>query len=941
MRISKNVHAIVIAVLALLLTLSAFIVSSNSASGTVDTLVAPKSINAAADYGDLLQYEWPQISGDSSFTRFSAGPAPEAPDILWKTNITGIQSYLSAFNGMVFVTNSTTVFALDRETGSIIWATTVPAPGRWPAVYKIDDTHMVIGSSCLDIATGQILWTSANFSTNVATFAAGAYSPEEKMFYVKIQSFVQGWNFSDPSSPPLLAWTTYVPGGESVGSGVQYGDGKVFPGSFLSHQMALDAKTGDVLWDTETKGSMIFAGSYYHGMFLKACAYSNTFYCFNATNGAILWTFNPGTPDGYWCTGSAAAYDMVYGLNKDGHLYALDVNTGKLVWAYQGPGPLFFPGNPIIADGKIYATTGQQSATYPNTGVHSKSEFACLDAYTGQVIWKLPIEAYPPRESTAIAYGNLYLIPAYIQYAQMDTYTTLDQVWAIGTRGTRSWPMFRHDAANTGAGQSGPTNLTLRWNFTTSGAVVSSPVAADGRVYFGSQDKNVYCVDAWSGSLIWKFNTSDRILSSLAVVNGKVYVGPDDGYIYCLDAYNGSLIWSRYAGGDIQANYNTNVILHSSPIVVGDRVYVGALDNNTYCLDANNGNIIWNYPTKGLITSSPAVSNGVVYVKSQEPASGALYALDAKTGVLIWNMSLPYQQATRGTDLMSSPVVGDGMIFAASNKQVYYGINATTGKTQWTYKDSNASEFLICSPVYNDGKVYLIDVFFVVCVDALNGKPQWQTFFGSEIYISPTYADGKLYIITDERGLYVVNATNGEKLYYATTPSNSWSAPTLYEGRLYTGNNDWNVYCFSEYPPLNSSITIELAKPKIVLGESVTGFGQLVPGMANAPIMLAFVKPDGTVIEVQVATVEKGAFNFTYTPDVVGNWTVTSRWQSDKGYYSSAYSEHAPLEVAMAPTTTQPPKEGLPMEHFYVIIVAAIIIAAAALGYAYIKRTKK
>jgi outer membrane protein assembly factor BamB len=932
MKSSKCLYAA--AVLALLLILSEFIAFPILRGSTVNTLSAE-----TGNYGGLLQYEWSQFQGDSSFTRFSDGPAPEAPDILWKINITDIQSYLSAFNGMVFVTNSTTVFALDRENGSIIWGTTVPAPGRWPAVYKIDDTHMVIGSSCLEIATGRILWTSANFSANVATFAAGAYSPEEKMFYVKTKSYVQAWNFSDPSIPPTLAWTTYVPGGESVGSGVQYGDGKVFPGSFLSHQMALDAKTGNVLWDTETKGSMIFAGSYCQGMFLKACTYDNTFYCFNATNGAILWTFNPGTSDGYWCSGSAAAYDMVYELSKDGNLYALDINTGKLLWVYQGPGPLFFPGNPIVGDGKIYATTGQRSSFDPSTGNYSKSEFACLDAYTGQVIWKLPIEAYSPRESTAIAYGNLYLIPAYVQYEQMDQYTTLNQVWAIGTR---SWPMFRHDAANTGAGQSGPTNLTLRWNFTALGAVTSSPVAADGMVYFGSQDKNVYCVDAWSGSLIWKFNTSDRILSSLAVVNGKVYVGPDDGYVYCLDAYNGSLIWYTYAGGDIQANYNAEVILHSSPIVVGDRVYVGALDNNTYCLDANDGNIVWKYLTKGLITSTPAVSNGVVYVESQEPSSGALYALDATSGALIWNMSLPYVQATRGTDLMSSPAVGDGMIFVASNKQAYYGINATTGKIQWTYKNINASEFIICSPVYTDEKVYLIDEFFIVCVDALNGEPQWQTFLGAELYISPTYADGKLYIITDERGLYVVNATNGEKLSFAATPSNGWSAPTLYEGRLYFGNNDWNVYSFSEYPALNSSITIELVKPKVVLGESVPGFGHLVPCMANASVVVYFVKPDGAVIDMPVVTYEKGAFSFIYTPDVVGNWTVAAVWSSDRGYYASAYSEMATVEVTVAPASSPitTPQKGMPVEYAYAVIVVITIIVVDILVYAYMKRPK-
>ncbi|MDX1814160.1 MAG: hypothetical protein R3319_05160, partial [Candidatus Bathyarchaeia archaeon] len=88
----------------------------------------------------LIEYEWPQLQGDSSFTRFSEGPAPEAPDILWKTNITGIQSYVSAFNGKIFVTTKTEVYALDRDTGDILWSTVVPAPGSWPSVYKIDDT---------------------------------------------------------------------------------------------------------------------------------------------------------------------------------------------------------------------------------------------------------------------------------------------------------------------------------------------------------------------------------------------------------------------------------------------------------------------------------------------------------------------------------------------------------------------------------------------------------------------------------------------------------------------------------------------------------------------------------------------------------------------------------------------------------------------------------
>jgi outer membrane protein assembly factor BamB len=939
MKIPKHSSATVI--LALLFISSSFAAISTLHGNPITAPNALAATSGASSYGDLLQYEWPQFQGDASFTRSSAGPAPNAPDIMWKTNITGIQSYITAFNGKVFVTNSTTLFALDEKTGTIVWNTTAPAIGRWPTAYKIDDAHMVIGKSCLDPETGSVLWTSDDFAANAAFFAVSTYSPEEKMFYTKTESVVQAWDFSDPSKPPTLAWETYVSGGASVGSGVQYGDGIVFPGSFEPHQMALDAKTGDVLWDVQTKSGMIFAGAYYEGRFIRGGPFDNTLYCFNATTGEITWTFNPGTHDGYWCTGLAAAYGMVYGLNKDGHLYALDVDTGKLVWAYKGPGPLFFPGNPIVADGKVYATTGQAAAFNPDTGNYSKSEFSCLDAYTGQVIWQMPVEAYPPRESTAIAYGTLYLIPGFVKEQQMDEYVTYDQVWAIGTQ---PWSMWRHDPAHTGVGQSGPANLTLKWKFEASGAVVSSPSVAEGRVYFGSQDKHVYCVDAGTGAFIWKFNTTERIASSPAVVEGKVYIGPDDGTIYCLDAYNGSLLWSTYAGGYVEANFGAAVNLRSSPTVVEGKVYVGSLDKNVYCLDANTGDVEWTYQTEGYITSSPAVVDGVVYITSQEPDSAGLYMLDATNGNLIRRIDIPYVMANRGTDMHSSPAVAEGMIFAASNKQVYYGINATTGNVVWTFRDPDAEEFIIASPIYHDGKVFLVDQFFIVAVDAFNGDVLWQSFVGTEFYVSPTYADDKIYVTSDQRGMYVLNATDGSKISFFATNSNSWSSPTLYEGKAYVGNNDWNVYCVAGYPQLNSSVTLELAETEVTLGESVSGCGFLVPEMPNASITLSFIKPDGAVVNVPITTAEKGFFDFTYAPDVTGNWAVTATWQSNREYYNSSCSEKVLLDVIPSPTPTPtptaPPMEWFGVPPVYFIIVVVVAIAVVSLGYVYVRRRR-
>ena len=789
--------------LTLLLFFSSCVALSNQNGHLVNASTENEDAAGSTDGNILLQYEWPQFMGDSSFSRFSAGPAPATADILWKANITGIQSYISAFNGMIFVATTTSVFALDRETGSTIWNTTIPMSGTWPVAYKIDNTHMVVESSCLETQTGRILWNSSDFSADTGIFTPNVYSPEEKMFYTKVDSYIKAWSFSDPSKPPTLQWTTYIPGGTRVGSGIAYGDGKVFPGSMQCRQIALDAQSGATVWDTATKGPMIFAGAYSEGKFFRGGTDDNTMYCFNTTTGKIIWTFTPETKEGYFTTTCAVAYGMVYELNKDGHLYAFDIKTGDVVWKYQGPSTLLWPGSPTVADGKVYATTGQAAQYH---GQESISEFVCLDAFNGGLIWRLPIEALAPRESVAVAYGRLYLIPGNVTTAvdsvSGSEYTTINQVWAIGASSplvdSSPWPMFRKDARHSSVAQGGPSNLTLAWNFTTSGAVVSSPSVSDGIVYVGSQDRHVYALGAWSGNLLWKFKTLGTIESSLAVANGRVFTGGDDGYAYGLDAYTGKLLWKTFVDGNVEITYGAAVLLRSSPTVAENKVYLGTLDGYLYALNVNNGNVVWRFETEGPVMSSPAIADGAVYFSAQEPTSAAIYKVDANNGGLIWRITVPYEwQFTGGTDMLASPSVANDMVFASSNMRTFYGINAANGDIIWNFTNPAATEFLVSSPIYVNGELFIIDKFNITSLNASTGQTIRTFFTGDELYLSPSYSDGKIYIVTSERNIYVFNATSGEKISSFTTPSSSWSSPALYGGRLYVGNNDWNVYCFS------------------------------------------------------------------------------------------------------------------------------------------------
>ena len=71
---------------------------------------------------------------------------------------------------------------------------------------------------------------------------------------------------------------------------------------------------------------------------------------------------------------------------------------------------------------------------------------------------------------------------------------------------------------------------------------------ANGVVYVGCYDHNIYALDATTGAKLWSFTTGNSVHSSPAVVNGVVYVGSDDCNIYALNAITGAKLWSFTTG---------------------------------------------------------------------------------------------------------------------------------------------------------------------------------------------------------------------------------------------------------------------------------------------------------------------------------------------------------------------------------------------------------
>jgi len=61
---------------------------------------------------------------------------------------------------------------------------------------------------------------------------------------------------------------------------------------------------------------------------------------------------------------------------------------------------------------------------------------------------------------------------------------------------------------------------------------VTPLVAADDKIFFGSEDSYIYALDALTGQLIWKYRTGGPIVGAPIIANDKLFVASRDGVLY-------------------------------------------------------------------------------------------------------------------------------------------------------------------------------------------------------------------------------------------------------------------------------------------------------------------------------------------------------------------------------------------------------------------------
>ncbi|HET9999244.1 MAG TPA: PQQ-binding-like beta-propeller repeat protein [Ktedonobacteraceae bacterium] len=298
----------------------------------------------------------------------------------------------------------------------------------------------------------------------------------------------------------------------------------------------------------------------------------------------------------------------------------------------------------------------------------------------------------------------------------------------------------------------------------------------------------------------WTAASATGLRSSPVSGNGIVYMGSHDGILTAYNASTGAVKWVF--------NTNTQFEIASAPLLDAQAglVFVGTMGfedsgipSPFYALNAKTGALLWSVILPWNNFGFPSLAFNTIYIgASHEGGNAMINALDEFTGHIIW------QHATNGGDW--GAVAAD-----TSTHAVFTGVgnpanqilslDASTGALNWSYPvpNSGGDDDVGSGITVANGLVYADSKNGTLY--ALNegtGTLAWSTPVGTANIgnvSSPTIGpDSTLYVGSLDGNLYALNSTTGAVLWKTHVGGGIDSSPAIANGVVYFASFDKNIY---------------------------------------------------------------------------------------------------------------------------------------------------
>ncbi len=296
------------------------------------------------------------------------------------------------------------------------------------------------------------------------------------------------------------------------------------------------------------------------------------------------------------------------------------------------------------------------------------------------------------------------------------------------------WPQWRYDAYRSAdSPEKLPSSLELQWvrqyaprqqtwedelnNDLITFDRVFEPIVLGNRMFLGFNDSDkVVALDIDTGRELWTFFTDGPVRLPPCAGNGKVYFTSDDGNLYCVSAEDGTLVW-KFRGGPSARKVlgNGRVIsawpARGGPVLRDGTVFFAAsiwpfMGTFIYALNAENGTVVW-------------VNDGTGSQYIKQPHSAPSFAGVAPQGALVATRKILLVPGGRSVpaafDLKTGNFLyyqledsgkGNGGSFVLSSETEFFVHTRLRGTRSYDLKTGKKSNFTANEPVVTTNRLY-------------------------------------------------------------------------------------------------------------------------------------------------------------------------------------------------------------------------------------------
>ncbi len=365
------------------------------------------------------------------------------------------------------------------------------------------------------------------------------------------------------------AYRWHFDAGGKINGGLAVVGDTLYAETFARQLLAIDRRTGRVRWRTHLPNIAMTTPIVADGLVIVGTGKDNTLLqtrtrlvwgipggdeiiAFDADTGRVRWryhTVGEDMPSPAFVT--AGGRDLIIFANGDGHIRALDVRTGRLVFS-RDVGGVSTMASAAVADGVVYVLLGFAA------GMHLPDHVYAVRASDGHIVWSAP---YGNADDSPTVGG----VDVYVQDSQYvkgpPAVGAINDVYAISRdRGLLVW------ARNAGAG--------YFTNVGTNEQAIAAMLDRDTLFQSLPAARKFAAYEAGQGRPVWVVRTMAAAKMSAVALAGRVYIGDTAGILYTFDEGSGRVLSRRRFPKPFTC---------SSPVIVGKTLYVADW-NDVYAL---------------------------------------------------------------------------------------------------------------------------------------------------------------------------------------------------------------------------------------------------------------------------------------------------------------------------------------------------------------------